>query len=109
MMINNYDRVYSEFLDRVAELHNAHIAFKDKAIHESSLRLKKAIADLEAHMFVYRGEVKQFRENYKQEQRELWASHKNNLRAAEEAKARRKELREKRKQNEHTTRTTGSI
>lgn len=108
-MLNNYDKVYSEFIDKVAELHNAHIAFKNKATHETSIRLKKAIASLESHMFVYRGEVKEFRENYKQEQKKLWAEHKNNLKAAAEAKAKRKELREKRKQNEHTTRTTGSI
>ena len=95
MMINNYDKVYSEFIDKVAELHNAHIAFKTKAIHESSLRLKKAIADLQSHMLIYRGEVKKFRDDYKQEQKRLWATHKNNLRAAEEAKARRKELRKK--------------
>jgi hypothetical protein len=97
-MLNNYDKVYSEFIDKVAELHNAHIAFKKNATHEPSLRLKRAITDLQDHMHAYRSEVMIFREAYKIEQKRLWAEYKNQLREKEEAKARRKENREKRKQ-----------
>lgn len=97
-MLNNYDKVYSEFIDKVAELHNAHIAFKNKATHEPSLRLKRAISDLQEHMFAYRAEVKIFRDAYKIEQKNLWAEHKKEIREQAEAKARRRENREKRKQ-----------
>jgi hypothetical protein len=97
-MLNNYDKVYSEFIDKVAEIHNAHIAFKKNATHEPSLRLKRAITDLQDHMHAYRSEVMSFREAYKIEQKRLWAEHKNQIREKEEAKARRKEDREKRKQ-----------
>ena len=97
-MLNNYDKVYSEFIDKVAELHNAHIAFKKNATHEPSLRLKRAITDLQDHMHAYRSEVMIFREAYKIEQKRLWVEYKNQLREKEEAKARRKENREKRKQ-----------
>ena len=97
-MLNNYDKVYSEFIDKVAELHNAHIAIKKNSTHEPSLRLKRAITDLQDHMHAYRSEVMIFREAYKAEQKRLWAEHRNQLREKEEAKARRKEDREKRKQ-----------
>ena len=97
-MLNNYDKVYSEFIDKVAEIHNAHIAFKKNATHEPSLRLKRAITDLQDHMHAYRSEVMIFREAYKAEQKRLWAEHRNQLREKEEAKARRREDREKRKQ-----------
>ena len=97
-MLNNYDKVYSEFLDKVAELHNAHIAFKTKATHEPSLRLKRAITDIENFMAALRGEVMSFREAYKAEQKRLWAEHKKEIREKEEAKSRRREERLKRKQ-----------
>ena len=97
-MLNNYDKVYSEFIDKVAEIHNAHIAFKKNATHEPSLRLKRAITDLQDHMNAYRSEIMIFREAYKAEQKRLWAEHREDLRVKAEAKAQRKAEREKRKQ-----------
>ena len=97
-MLNKYDKVYSEFIDKVAELHNAHIAFKNKPTHEPSLRLKRAITNVQDHMYAMRTEVMSFREAYTAEQKRLWADYKKQLREKEEAKARRKEEREKRKQ-----------
>jgi hypothetical protein len=108
-MLNKYDKVYSEFIEKVAELHNAHIAFKTKPTHEPSLRLKRAITDVQDHMYSMRTEVMSFREAYTAEQKRLWAEHREQLRVKEEAKARRREERQKRKNNEHTTRTTGSV
>jgi len=97
-MINNYDKVYEEYINIAVELHNAHIAFKSRATHESSLRLKRALAVLEDHIFVFRGEIKQFREEYKKDQKRIWQEHKQKIREDKEAKDQRRELRKQRKQ-----------
>lgn len=108
-MINNYDKVYEEYINIIVELHNAHIAFKSRATHDSSLRIKRALAALEDHIFVHRAEIKKFREEYKKEQKRIWQEHKKDIREKKEAKDRRRELRKQRKQNEHTTRTPSSV
>ena len=101
-MINNYDKVYEEYINIVTELHNAHTAFKSKATHDSSLRIKRALTALEDHIYVFRQEIKKFREEYKKDQKRIWQEHKQEVRNDQAAKDQRRELRNKRKQNVNT-------
>jgi hypothetical protein len=96
-MINNYDKVYNEYIELFVEFHNAHMHFKRRPSHESSLRLKRALAAIEAHVSVFRAEIRQFRESYTLEQKKIWQEHKQSLRDKEIARARKRELKNQRK------------
>ena len=94
-MLNKYTEIYKEFLDKVTELHNAHIGFTQKPTNKSCLRLRKAISALKEHMVPFRMEVVDLQRQYSAIQKQIWLDHKEEIRLKQEAKEQRKLLKGK--------------
>jgi hypothetical protein len=62
MSINNYDELYSEFLQLVAEAHNAHLAYKRKSTLDTRTRLRKALSDIRYKVVAIRAEIQNIQE-----------------------------------------------
>jgi hypothetical protein len=89
-MLDKYTEIYKEFLDKVTELHNAHIGFTQKPTNKSCLRLRKAISALKEHMNPFRMEVVDLQRQYSAIQKQIWLDHKEEIRLKKEAKEQRK-------------------
>ena len=96
-MLDKYTEIYKEFLDKVTELHNAHIGFTKKPTNKSSLRLRKAISALKEHMNPFRMEVFALQKQYTAIQKQIWLDHKEKIRLKKEAREQRKLLKENKK------------
>jgi hypothetical protein len=94
-MLDKYTEIYKEFLDKVTELHNAHIGFTQKPTNKSCLRLRKAISALKEHMVPFRMEVVDLQRQYSAIQKQIWLDHKEEIRLKQEAKEQRKLLKGK--------------
>jgi predicted nucleic acid-binding Zn-ribbon protein len=89
-MLDKYTEIYKDFLDKVTELHNAHIGFTQKPTNKSCLRLRKAISALKEHMNPFRMEVVDLQRQYTAIQKQIWLDHKEEIRLRKEAKEKRK-------------------
>ena len=89
-MLDKYTEIYKEFLDKVTELHNAHIGFTQKPTNKSCLRLRKAISALKEHMNPFRMEVVDLQRQYTAIQKQIWLDHKEEIRLKKEAREKRK-------------------
>jgi len=49
-MLNNYNKLYTELLDRFAELHNSHVRFKEKMNYRNAKKLRLSCVDFEEHV-----------------------------------------------------------
>jgi|AntAceMinimDraft_11_1070367.scaffolds.fasta_scaffold00035_12 predicted nucleic acid-binding Zn-ribbon protein len=96
-MLEKYTEIYKEFLEKVTELHNAHIGFTQKPTNKSCRRLRKAIGQLKEHMNPFRMEVFQLQKEYSEIQKQIWLDHKEQIRLKTEAKEQRKLLKENKK------------
>tara|TARA_B110000503_G_C6787871_1_gene265993 strand:- start:74 stop:358 length:285 start_codon:yes stop_codon:yes gene_type:complete len=91
-MLDKYTEIYKDFLDKITELHNAHISFTQKPTNKSCLRLRKAISALKDHMNPFRMEVVDLQRQYSAIQKQIWLDHKEEIRLKQEAKEKRKLL-----------------
>jgi hypothetical protein len=89
-MLDKYTEIYKDFLDKVTELHNAHIGFTQKPTNKSCLRLRKAISAVRDHMIPFRMEVVDLQRQYSAIQKQIWLDHKEEIRLKKEAKEKRK-------------------
>ncbi len=96
-MLEKYTEIYKDFLDKVTELHNAHIGFTQKPTNKSCLRLRKAISALKDHMIPFRMEVVDLQRQHSAIQRQKWLDHKEEIRKKKEQKAQRKQEKENKK------------
>lgn len=94
-MLDKYTEIYKDFLDKVTELHNAHIGFTQKPTNKSCLRLRKAISAVRDHMIPFRMEVVDLQRQYSAIQKQIWLDHKEEIRLKKEAKEQRKLLKGK--------------
>ena len=89
-MLDKYTEIYKDFLDKVTELHNAHIGFTQKPTNKTCLRLRKAISALKEHMNPFRMEVVDLQRQYSAIQKQIWLDHKEEIRLKKEAIEKRK-------------------
>ena len=89
-MLDKYTEIYKDFLDKVTELHNAHIGFTQKPTNKTCLRLRKAISALKEHMNPFRMEVVDLQRQYTAIQKQIWLDHKEEIRLKKEAIEKRK-------------------
>jgi len=62
MSINNYDELYSQFLQLIAEVHNAHLHYKRKSTIESRVRIRKALSRVKEHAITIRMKIQEIQE-----------------------------------------------
>lgn len=96
-MLEKYTEIYKQFLDKVTELHNAHIDFTKKPSNRSCLRLRKAISALKEHTNPYRMEVMKLQREFDAINQAKWLAHKEQIRLKKERSALRKQQKENKK------------
>lgn len=96
-MQEQYTEIYKDFLNKVTELHNAHIGFTTNPTNRTCLRLRKAISDLKNHMNPFRMEVFRLQKEYSAIQKQKWLDHKEEIRKRKEQRALKKQQKEMKK------------
>jgi len=66
-MLNNYNKLYTELLDRFAELHNSHVRFKEKMNYRNAKKLRLSCVDFEEHVDLLKKEILAIQRKYRHE------------------------------------------
>ena len=103
-MLNKYTELYKQVVNDLITMHNANMHLQNKPNQTSALKVRHAIIALENEL---RKAVMQFQRDHRVYLKGQRLEYKASLKAKKEAKAKRKELKEK--QNVNTKRTTSRI
>lgn len=98
-MLNKYNKLYQDLIDKFAELHNAHMELSKKKTKNNFNRIRKAIAAVKEHTDPLRKCVMDLQREEKAYQRQLWLDRKAEIREEKQKKLERK----LRKQNDNTS------
>jgi len=66
-MLNNYNKLYTELIDRFAELHNANVRFKEKMNYRNAKKLRLSCVDFEEHVDLLKKEILAIQRKYRHE------------------------------------------
>jgi hypothetical protein len=98
-MLNKYTELYDKVVNDLVNMHNANMHFQRRPSQTSALKVRHAIAALDADIERLRKSVLQFQREYKAELKQKRLEYKASLKEKREARAKRRELKEKQNVN----------
>jgi hypothetical protein len=66
-MLNKYDKMYSEFLDKLAKVHNDHVLFKKRMNYRNAKNLRKSFVDFHEYIDEIKREILAIQRKYREE------------------------------------------
>jgi hypothetical protein len=66
-MLNKYNDLYAELLDKFAKLHNANVLFKQRMNYKNAKDLRLTCVDFQEHVDVLKREILSIQRRYREE------------------------------------------
>jgi hypothetical protein len=98
-MLNKYTELYDKVVNDLVTMHNANMHFQRRPSQTSALKVRQSIAALDADIERLRKSILQFQREYKAELKLKRLEYKASLKEKREARAKRRELKEKQNVN----------